>query len=110
MNSREVFTDAEIQAVWKKDTEPDSKDEFRKDECGTLIKRSEYKKETKYGWNAICINLPDSFILGESVDHDQILGAFTNEITSIHRVSEEDSNKISNYKPLHWKNCQNQMR
>ena len=75
---RRNFTESEIEAVWKKAKiqANNNPDVFRKDYAGAWIRKSDYGKHTKYGWE---------------VDH-------------VKPLVKGGSNELDNLLPLHWRN------
>lgn len=77
------WTQKEIDKIWEKAEYIDKSNEakgFRKDQCGAWIKYDKHGiRESKYGW----------------------------EIDHITPVSKDGDDKLSNLRPLHWKNNAN---
>lgn len=75
---RRPFTEEEIELVWKKaiPQESNNPDVFRKDYAGAWIKKSDYGKDTDYGW----------------------------EIDHLRPLTKNGDYAIENLYPLHYKN------
>ncbi len=74
-----AFSDADIEAVWKKGTtvEGNAPADWRKDQCGAWIKRNSYgDRKSDFGW----------------------------EIDHIKTQANGGGDELGNLRPLHWKN------
>ncbi len=71
---KKTFDEQTIEAVWNKAKIQPGFTSFRSDVCGTDIQRSEYGKESKYGW----------------------------EIDHINPGANGGTDDLSNLQPLHW--------
>lgn len=73
-----VFSDEEIEQVWQKAFPQQNNDPnvYRKDYAGAWIRRSDYGKQTEYGW----------------------------EIDHVRPLSLNGSHNLSNLLPLQWQN------
>jgi hypothetical protein len=70
------FSEAAIEAVWKKGTPESFYTTFRTDACGASMQRTQYGKTEQWGW----------------------------EIDHIKPVAEGGTDDLANLKPLQWEN------